>query len=236
MKGVILAGNAGSKFEPLTRYTHRHLLPVGKLPMILYPVDKLKECGVTDILIITGKEHFESMVNLLGSGFEYGVEFTYRIQDRPGSIVNSLSLAKHFVGRDRLVVVLGDNIFSANLGKFMAEFQLQASGAKILVKEVPDPCSYAIAEIKEQIVLGIEEKPAAPKSNYGVTGIYLYDSHVFEIIRDLQSSGRDELEITDVNNVYLQEGTLTFGLLDGWWIEARTFESIEQVKQLAQDL
>ncbi|MCL6588997.1 MAG: NTP transferase domain-containing protein [Firmicutes bacterium] len=234
MKGVILAGGTGSRLFPLTKVTNKHLLPVGKYPMIYYPIYKLSECGITDLLIVTGKEHMGNVVNLLGSGYDLGVEFTYKIQDQPGGIAQALSLAENFVGHDRCVVILGDNIFSANIHPFMANFQKQPAGAKILIKEVPDPQRYGVAELKGNQITGIEEKPKQPKSNYCVTGIYMYDSRVFEIIKTLKPSGRGELEITDVNNAYIQAGTLTYDIIDGWWTDAGTFESLYRASEYAR--
>ena len=231
MKGIILAGGTGSRLFPLTKVTNKHLLPVGKYPMIYYPIAKLKQVGITEIMIVTGKEHMGSVVNLLGSGYDLGLEFTYKIQDQPGGIAQALSLAENFVGNDRSIVILGDNIFSADISAFASNYQAQTTGAKILIKQVSDPERYGVAELKGEKIIGIEEKPKNPKSNYCVTGIYMYDAEVFEIIRTLKPSGRGELEITDVNNAYIKAGTLTYDIIDGWWTDAGTFESIYRANE-----
>jgi glucose-1-phosphate thymidylyltransferase len=233
MKGIILAGGTGSRLYPLTKVTNKHLLPVGKYPMIYYPICKLKNAGITDILIVTGKEHMGSVVNLLGSGYDMGVEFTYKIQDQPGGIAQALGLAEHFVGNDRCTVILGDNVFEDEIGEYVQHYMAQKSGAKILIKEVPDPKRYGVPELDGERIVSIEEKPQQPKSNYCVTGIYMYDSHVFDIIKNLKPSGRGELEITDVNNAYIEEGTLTYDTLNGWWTDAGTFSSLSWANQLA---
>ena len=226
MKGIILAGGTGSRLFPLTKVTNKHLLPIGKYPMIYYPIHKLQQCGIKEIMIVTGKEHMGSVVNLLGSGYDLGLEFSYKIQDQPGGIAQALSLGENFIGNDRCVVILGDNIFSVNIQEFVENFIKQPTGAKILIKEVTDPHRYGVAELKGNHIVGIEEKPKSPKSSYCVTGIYMYDSKVFEIIRTLKPSGRGELEITDVNNAYIHSGDLTYDIIDGWWTDAGTFESI----------
>jgi glucose-1-phosphate thymidylyltransferase len=231
MKGIILAGGTGTRLYPLTKVSNKHLLPIGKFPMIYYPLMKLKECGIREILIVTGKEHLGNVVDFLGSGADYGVEFTYMIQDRPGGIAHALRSGKNFVGDDHCVVILGDNIFSAKINNFVAKYQMQAKGAKVLIKKVPDPRRYGVAELIEDRIVSIEEKPKVPKSNFCVTGIYMYDSTVFEIIDHLKPSGRGELEITEVNNTYIREGTLTYDVMDGWWIDAGTFESIYQANE-----
>lgn len=233
MKGIILAGGTGSRLFPLTKVTNKHLLPVGKFPMIYYPICKLQQAGIDDILIVTGKEHMGSVVNLLGSGYHFGLEFTYKIQDQPGGIAQALSLAEHFVGDDRCVVILGDNIFSANITSFVEKYQQQSGGAKILIKEVPDPHRYGVAELKGSHIVGIEEKPKNPKTNYCVTGIYMYDAEVFAIIKTLKPSGRGELEITDVNNAYIQAEALSYDVIDGWWTDAGTFESLFRANEYA---
>lgn len=235
MKGIILAGGTGSRLYPLTKVTNKHLLPVGKYPMIYYPLFKLHQCGITEIMVVTGKEHMGSVVNLLGSGYDLGVEFTYKIQDQPGGIAQALSLAQTFVGDDRCVVILGDNIFSADISRFVTHFAGQPSGAKVLIKEVPDPERYGVAELNGELIVGIEEKPKHPKSKFCVTGIYMYDAEVFEIIRTLKPSARGELEITDVNNAYIRKGTLTYDIIDGWWTDAGTFESLFRANEYARN-
>lgn len=236
MKGVILAGGTGSRLFPLTKVTNKHLLPVGKYPMIYYPIYRLIEAGITEILIVTGKEHMGSVVNLLGSGYELGVEFTYKIQDQPGGIAQALGLAEHFVNGDKCVVILGDNIFEDNINSFVSSFKKQEKGAKVLLKEVPDPERFGVAELKGDKIISIEEKPKNPKSNYCVTGIYMYDSRVFDIIKRLKPSGRGELEITDVNNAYIKDGTLTYDILEGSWTDAGTFESLKRANELSYNI
>lgn len=234
MKGIILAGGTGSRLLPLTKITNKHLLPVGKYPMIYYPISKLKESGITEILIVTGKEHMGAVVNLLGSGYEMGLEFTYRIQDQPGGIAQALALAENFVGTDSCVVILGDNIFSFSIKNFVKAFKQKDKGASILIKEVEDPQRFGVAELENDKIISIEEKPKNPKSNYCVTGIYMYGNKVFDIIKTLKPSDRGELEITDVNNAYVQSNDMSYDILDGWWSDAGTFESLEKANELAK--
>ena len=202
MKGIVLAGGTGSRLYPLTKVTNKHLLPIGTKPMIYYPIEKLIEAGIQEILIVTGTEHMGDVVGLLGSGVEFNCRFTYKVQDQAGGIAQALGLAENFIGGDAMTVILGDNIFEAPITT-----QVQAwpgSGASIFIKEVHDPQRYGVAEIHGNQIIGIEEKPKQPKSNYCVTGIYMYDATVFEIIKTLKPSGRGELEITDVNNYFIQ--------------------------------
>lgn len=234
MKGIILAGGTGSRLFPLTKVTNKHLLPVGKKPMIFYPVEKLVEAGVTDILIVTGVDHMGDVVGLLGSGKDFGCKFTYRVQDEAGGIAQALGLAEHFVGDDQCVVILGDNIFEDSLKEEVAAFQKQGKGSRILLKEVHDPQRFGVAELKGDHVVGIEEKPKKPKSNWAVTGIYFYDSKVFNYAKTLKPSARGELEITDVNNHYIRENQLTYGKFHGWWSDAGTFESLARVNKLLE--
>ncbi|WP_281890067.1 sugar phosphate nucleotidyltransferase [Paenibacillus sp. YYML68] len=236
VKGVILAGGTGSRLFPLTKVTNKHLLPVGKYPMIFHAVAKLKEANINDILIVTGKDHMGDVVNLLGSGKEMGVSFTYKVQDEAGGIAQALGLAEYFVGNDQMVVVLGDNVFSDQIGKYVVNFKSQGIGAKILIQEVHDPKRYGVPELQGDRILSIEEKPQSPKSNYAVTGIYMFDSSVFSIIKTLQPSSRGELEITDVNNCYIARGQLTYDILEGWWTDAGTHESLAKANELAKDL
>lgn len=234
MKGIILAGGTGSRLFPLTKVTNKHLLPVGRKPMIYHPIEKLTGAGINEILIVTGVEHMGDIVNLLGSGKEFQCCFTYKVQDQAGGIAEALGLAKNFAGQDKMVVVLGDNIFADSLRPFVEDFERQPSGAKILLKEVPDPQRFGVVELKEEKIVRIEEKPAQPKSNLAVTGIYFYDHQVFEIISGLQPSARGELEVTDVNNAYIAKGALTYGVLKGWWSDAGTFESLERSTMLVE--
>jgi glucose-1-phosphate thymidylyltransferase len=203
--------------------------------MIYYPIAKLRQSGIHEIMVVTGKEHMGNVVNLLGSGYDLGLEFTYKIQDQPGGIAQALSLAENFVGSDRCVVILGDNIFSVNICSFVENFKEQPNGAKILIKQVPDPERYGVAELRGDRIIGIEEKPKEPKSDYCVTGIYMYDPEVFQIIRNLKPSGRGELEITDVNNAYIEKGNLSYDIIDGWWTDAGTFESLYRANEYVRD-
>lgn len=236
MKGIILAGGTGSRLYPLTKVTNKHLLPVGKYPMIFHAVAKLKEADIRDILIVTGKDHMGDVVNLLGSGREMGVTFTYKVQDEAGGIAQALDLAEQFVGDDQMVVILGDNIFSDNIKSYVQSFKAQDKGAKILIKEVHDPQRYGVPELRGDKIVSIEEKPSNPKSNFAVTGIYMFDSSVFSIIKTLKPSSRGELEITDVNNAYIAKELLTFDVLQGWWTDAGTHASLAKANELAKDL
>lgn len=236
MKGIILAGGTGSRLFPLTKVTNKHLLPVGKYPMIFHCVSKLKQSSITDILIVTGKEHMGDVVNLLGSGREMGVSFTYKVQDEAGGIAQALGLAEHFVGSDQMVVILGDNVFADDISPYVSNFINQQKGAKILIQEVPDPNRFGVPEIEGERIVSIEEKPQNPKSNYAVTGIYMFDHKVFDIVKTLKPSARGELEITDVNNAYIERGELTFDVLKGWWTDAGTHASLARANELAQEI
>lgn len=236
MKGIILAGGTGSRLYPLTKVTNKHLLPVGKYPMIFHAVAKLKEADIQDILVVTGKDHMGDVVNLLGSGREMGVTFTYKVQDEAGGIAQALDLAEQFVGDDQMVVILGDNVFSDSIAPYVQNFKKQKTGAKILIQEVHDPKRYGVPELDGDKIISIEEKPQNPKSSYAVTGIYMFDSSVFDIIKTLKPSGRGELEITDVNNAYIGRGQLTYDVLQGWWTDAGTHASLAKANELAQDL
>ncbi|MCY9542855.1 sugar phosphate nucleotidyltransferase [Paenibacillus alvei] len=236
MKGIILAGGTGSRLFPLTKVTNKHLLPVGKYPMIYYSINKLKTADITDILIVTGRDHMGEVVNLLGSGSEMGVSFTYKVQDEAGGIAQALGLAEQFVGNDQMVVILGDNVFEDDISIYVENFRDQKRGAKILLQEVHDPNRYGVAELQGEHIVSIEEKPQKPKSNYAVTGIYMFDHTVFDIIKTLKPSGRGELEITDVNNVYIKQNGLTFDVLQGWWTDAGTHVSLARANELAKDI
>ncbi|CAM4490460.1 sugar phosphate nucleotidyltransferase [Paenibacillus macerans] len=236
MKGIILAGGTGSRLYPLTKVTNKHLLPVGKYPMIFHSVAKLKEADITDILIVTGKDHMGDVVNLLGSGREMGVTFTYKVQDEAGGIAQALGLAEQFVGDDSMVVILGDNVFSDSIAPYVQSFRQQGKGAKILIQEVPDPKRYGVPELNGDKIVSIEEKPQQPKSNYAVTGIYMFDAQVFDIIRTLKPSTRGELEITDVNNAYIAANELGYDILKGWWTDAGTHASLMKANELAKGI
>lgn len=236
MKGIILAGGTGSRLFPLTKITNKHLLPVGKYPMIFHAVAKLKEADIQDILIVTGKDHMGDVVNLLGSGREMGVTFTYKVQDEAGGIAQALDLAEHFVGNDQMVVILGDNVFFDSIAPYVQNFKQQQKGAKILIQEVHDPKRYGVPELQGNKIISIEEKPQNPKSSYAVTGIYMFDSSVFGIIKTLKPSGRGELEITDVNNAYIEREQLTYDVLQGWWTDAGTHASLAKANELSKEL
>lgn len=236
MKGIILAGGTGTRLYPLTKVTNKHLLPVGKYPMIFYSVEKLKTAGIKDILIVTGKDHMGDVVNLLGSGHEMGVTFTYKVQDEAGGIAQALDLAEHFVGDDQMVVILGDNVFADNITPFVDNFRIQKKGAKLLLQKVHDPQRYGVAELDGERIVSIEEKPKTPKSDYAVTGIYMFDNQVFDIVKTLKPSARGELEITDVNNAYIERNELSFDILKGWWTDAGTHASLAKANELAKDI
>ena len=230
-KGVILAGGTGSRLMPLTRVTNKHLLPVGELPMILHSIKKMVNFGIMDIMIVTGTEHMGDMISLIGSGGSYRCDCTYKIQDKPDGIAGALSLCERFVGDDSFVVILGDNIFQAGLDDIVNKF-LKTKNARgylpscaLALKKVEDPARFGVAEVEGDTIIGIEEKPEHPKSDLCTTGIYVYDHHVFEIIRGLKKSARGEYEITDVNNQYISSGGATFVELRGWWTDAGTHDS-----------
>lgn len=223
MKGVILAGGTGSRLYPLTKVTNKHLLPVYDKPMIFYPIQTLINAGIKEIMIVSGRGHAGHFLELLGSGADHGVHFTYEIQEQAGGIAQALSLAEDFVDGDSVTVILGDNIFQDDIKEDVANFN---DGAKIFLKEVSDAHRFGVAELKGDKVIGIEEKPKEPKSNFAVTGLYIYDSKVFSAIKTLKPSGRGELEITDVNNYYINKGAMKYGILEGFWSDAGTFESL----------
>jgi glucose-1-phosphate thymidylyltransferase len=234
IKGVILAGGTGSRLYPLTKVTNKHLLPVGRQPMIYHPIGKLTGAGIDEILIVTGVDHMGDIVTLLGSGHEFGCRFTYKVQDQAGGIAQALGLAENFIGTDKMCVILGDNIFEDSLAPFVKHFGAQKKGAKVLIKAVADPQRFGVVEMKDGKVLSIAEKPKKPKSNFAVVGIYFYDQDVFEVIKQLKPSGRGELEITDVNQHYLSKGELTYDVISGWWSDAGTFESLERASLFAE--
>jgi glucose-1-phosphate thymidylyltransferase len=236
MKGVVLAGGTGSRLFPLTKVTNKHLLPVGRKPMIYYPIEKLTEAGIEQILIVTGTEHMGSVVGLLGSGREFGCAFTYKVQDEAGGIAQALNLAENFAGGDSLAVILGDNLFEDPLAPMIERFRRDQGdrGARIALKEVPDPHRFGVATLQGERVAKIVEKPREPESHWAVTGIYLYDGGVFEIIRTLKPSARGELEITDVNNHYIARGEMGYDFIRGWWTDAGTFESLSRANLYAE--
>ena len=232
LKGVVLAGGTGSRLMPLTKVTNKHLLPIGQKPMIYYPIEKLTAIGIEEILIVTGVEHMGDVVSLLGSGINFGCRFTYKVQDQAGGIAQALALAENFAQSQLLAVILGDNIFQANLKSYADRFVAQETGARILLKQMPNPQRFGVAELSDGKIINIEEKPKVPKSDYAVTGIYFYDDTVFNIIRTLKPSARGELEITHVNDAYIVKGQLSYDILDGWWTDAGTFESLDRANEL----
>lgn len=236
MKGIILAGGTGSRLYPLTKVTNKHLLPVGKYPMIYHAIYKLKEANITDILVVTGREYMGDVVNLLGSGSELEVQLTYKVQDQAGGIAQALGLAQSFAGNDLITVILGDNVFSDSIVPYVKSFKEHNTGAKILIKQVEDPERFGVPELVGNLIRSIEEKPKRPKSSYAVTGIYMYDSKVFDIIKTLKPSNRGELEITDVNNAYIEQNGLTYDVLNGWWTDAGTHTSFLRANELAKNV
>jgi len=236
IKGVILAGGTGSRLYPLTKVTNKHLLPVYNKPMIYYPLKTLADAGAADILIVSGPGHAGHFLNLLGSGKDFNVRLKYEIQDEAGGIAHALSLAEDFVGNEKFMVILGDNIFEANMREEAEDFLKSKFGAKIFLKQVDNPKELGIAEIKGSKVICIEEKPENPKSNLAVTGLYMYNSAVFGIIKKLNPSKRGELEITDVNNAYLKKGNLTYSMVKGYWGDAGTFNSLFEISKIIKDI
>jgi glucose-1-phosphate thymidylyltransferase len=227
MKGVVLAGGKGSRLYPLTRVTNKHLLPVYDRPMVYYPIQTLVDAGIRDIIVVTGGQNSGDFLRLLSNGKDFDLRrIHYTYQEGEGGIADALRLTEPFVEGDKICVVLGDNIIENNITRAKCIFEQQDGGAHIILKEVPDPERFGCPEISNGRILGIEEKPKKPKSNYAVTGIYFYDATVFEKIGRTRPSWRNELEITDVNNMYLEEKTLTHSVLDGWWTDAGTFESL----------
>ena len=233
MKGVILAGGLGTRLHPLTKVTNKHLLPVYDKPMIYYPIQTLINAGIDDILIVTGGNNAGDFLKLLGNGKEFGLKhMNYTYQEGEGGIAEALRLAEFFASEDKICVVLGDNVIEKNIRKAVENFRKQKEGAKILLKEVPDPQRFGVAELRGDRIARIEEKPKEPKSRYAVIGIYLFDQEVFNIIKTLKPSGRGELEITDVNNRYIEKGVMTWDILEGWWTDAGTFESLLRANQM----
>lgn len=244
MKGVILAGGHGTRLLPLTKVTNKHLLPVYNKPMIYYPLETLMKGGIAQIMIVSGKGHAGHFLELLGSGKEFGVTLSYEVQDEAGGIAQALSLAEDFADGDKIAVILGDNLFEDDdaVGKAIHEYKHQrctlangetVGGAKVFLKDVPDAERFGVATIEGRTITKIEEKPKNPESKYAVTGLYLYDSQVFSVIKKLKPSGRGELEITDVNNFYVQQGTMTYSILDGAWTDAGTFPSLLRATMIA---
>jgi glucose-1-phosphate thymidylyltransferase len=236
MKGVILAGGLGTRLYPLTKITNKHLLPVFDKPMIYYPLQALVNSGIRDILIVTGGNHAGDFLKLLGNGKEFGLQHVnYTYQEGEGGIAAALDLAEYFSEGEKICVILGDNIIEKNIVHAVRAFEKQERGAKILLKEVPDAHRFGVPEVRDGRIVRIEEKPKNPPSNYAVIGIYMYDPGVFQIIKTLKPSDRGEMEITDVNNEYLRRGTLTFDVLEGWWTDAGTFDSLLRASRLVAE-
>jgi glucose-1-phosphate thymidylyltransferase len=237
MKGIVLAGGLGTRLNPLTRVTNKHLLPVYDKPMIFYPITTLVNAGIREIMVVTGGNSAGDFLKLLRNGTDFGLEHLhYGYQEGEGGIAAALSVAEPFVEHDRMCVVLGDNIIEGNIAQAVADYEAQPSGAKIMLKKVPDPERFGVPEIgADGRIVRVEEKPKEPKSPYAVIGIYMYDSNVFDIIKTLKPSNRNELEITDVNNAYLERGELTWNELGGWWHDAGTFDSLVTVGGMVRD-
>lgn len=236
MKGVVLAGGSGSRLRPLTAVTNKHLLPVFNRPMIFYPIQTLVNAGINDIMIVTGGNSAGDFLKLLGNGKAFGLKhLNYTYQEGEGGIAAALALVEHFAGDEPICVVLGDNIIEGSIRTAADSYRAQGGGAKILLKKVSDPQRFGVPELDGRRVLRIEEKPLQPKSEYAVVGIYMYDARVFAIIRTLKPSGRGELEITDVNNAYIERDELTWDELEGWWSDAGTFESLLNASNLVAE-
>jgi glucose-1-phosphate thymidylyltransferase len=233
MKGIVLAGGTGSRLFPLTKITNKHLLPIYDKPMIYYPIQTLVDAGLRDILIVTGGKNSGDFLRLLANGKHFGLKHIgYTYQEGEGGIADALALAEHFADGDQICVILGDNIIEGSIREAVDQFRKQLCGARILLKEVPDAERFGVAEISGSRIVNIEEKPKYPKSNHAVTGIYMYDATVFEKVKTLVPSKRGELEITDVNNAYIREGTMSFSHLEGWWTDAGTFDSLLRAANL----
>lgn len=233
MKGVVLAGGLGTRLHPLTKVTNKHLLPVYTEPMIYYPIKILVNAGIKEILIVTGGNNAGDFLKLLGNGSEFGLKhLNYTYQEGEGGIAAALSLAEHFSDNGKIAVVLGDNIIENNIRSAVEAFEKQKEGAKIMLKEVPDPQRFGVPAFEGDRIIRIDEKPRNPASNYAVIGIYMYDHRVFDFIKGLKPSERGELEITDVNNFYINEGRITWDILDGWWSDAGTFESLHHASTM----
>ncbi len=233
MKGIVLAGGTGSRLFPLTKITNKHLLPIYDKPMIYYPIQTLVDAGIRDIMVVTGGKNSGDFLRLLANGRHFGLKhIAYTYQEGEGGIADALGLCEHFADGQKICVILGDNILEKSIRPAVEAFTNQERGARILLKEVPDAERFGVAEFDADRIVGIEEKPKHPRSRYAVTGIYMYDATVFAKIATCKPSRRNELEITDVNNAYIQEGTLTFSVLDGWWTDAGTFDSLLRAANL----
>ncbi len=236
LNGIVLAGGTGSRLFPLTKVTNKHLLPVGRYPMIYHPLMRLREAGIERIAVVTSPEHMGDVVNLLGSGRALGLDLTYRVQDQPGGIAQALGLCENFARGNPFLVALGDNILEDSLTEEVELFRHQKRGARILLKAVPDPERYGVPRFQGKEIIEIVEKPKSPPSQYAVTGLYFYDAQVFDFIRTLFPSRRGEYEVSDLNSAYVKHSTLTYGILEGWWGDAGTLEGWHEANQLAREL
>ncbi len=232
MKGIILAGGKGTRLYPLTKATNKHLLPVGREPMVYHLLRQMRSADISDILVITSTEHMGDVVNCLGSGTQFGCELTYRVQENPGGIAQALALAEGFAEGSRMCVALGDNIFEYSIAPYVENYRRQEKGARVLLKEVAEPQRYGIAALDERQIVEIQEKPTHPKSSYAVLGLYFYDAQVFDMIRNIQPSGRGELEVTSVNNAYIERGQLEYDVCIGKWTDAGTFDSYVEASSI----
>jgi glucose-1-phosphate thymidylyltransferase len=236
MKGIILAGGTGTRLYPLTKVTNKHLLPVGKEPMLYHPIKQLISAGLKQILVVTSTDHMGDIVKVLGSGKDFGCEFTFHVQEEPKGIAHALSLAENFASNDKIVVFLGDNIFEYSIKPYVKNFGNQKKGARVLLKNVNDPDRYGIAAMDEEHILEIEEKPTSPKTDYAVVGVYMYDSEVFDILRNIKPSARGEYEITSVNNEYIKRSKLKYDIVKGRWMDTGTFESYLEANKILYQL
>lgn len=235
MKGIVIAGGSGTRLLPLTKVVNKSLLPVWKYPLIYYPLHTLASVGIKDIMIVSGRGHAGQFLELLGSGSHLGLKLSYTLQENAGGIAQALGLCEDFADNEKVAVILGDNVYQDNFRAAVEKFRSEERGARVFLKKVPDPERFGVPEIMGDKIAKIEEKPAAPKSPYAVTGFYLYDNRVWSIIKTLKPSARGELEITDVNNFYVNDGTMKFSIVCGWWVDAGTFESLLRANMLAAE-
>lgn len=235
MKGVILAGGLGSRLFPLTKATNKHLLPVGREPMLFHPIRQLRDAGIEDILVVTSTDHMGDVVRCLGSGKDFNCSLSYKVQESAGGIAHALALAENFAAGHKICVLLGDNIFECSIAPYVQKFRQQNLGARVLLKQVGDPERYGVAALDEHQVIEIEEKPHQPKSQLAVVGLYLYDAQVFDIIRTIEPSPRGEYEITAVNNCYIAQQQLQYDVCQGRWTDAGTFDSLQEANKIMTD-
>lgn len=235
MKGVVLAGGFGTRLMPCTKVTNKHLLPVHNEPMIFYPIKTLLKAGINDVMVVTGPEHAGSFTNLLGSGREFGADFTYKVQDEAGGIAQAIGLAENFINNEKFIVILGDNIFEDDISDHVKEFENSDKEAMIFLKKREDANRFGIAEIDGDKIIGTEEKPKNPKSDLAISGLYMFDGKTFDAIRNLNPSNRNELEVTDLINYYVKRGTLGFKIIKGFWTDAGTFESLHNASKLVKE-